>query len=259
MTRLWQGHRNPIVRASLLGLLALTIGCGDDDNNGGGGTRFTATKLISNVAGDAPVTDPHLANAWGVARTATGPWWVANNHTGTSTVYDGNGTPFPAAGPLVVTIPPPEGSLIGAQGAQPASWSTAALIRWRRHAGGLLFDTEDGTIAGWNLDSGTVAEITNDDRRRGDLQGPAIGTDGGANRIYATNSTRARWTSTTATSRTSTAAGSPILTFRPLRALRHQNIGGSIYGPTPSRTRTRKTTCRQRQRLVDVSTAPATC
>jgi len=189
MTRLWQGRRNPILRASLLGLLALAIGCGDD-NNGGGGTRFTATNLVSNVAGDAPVTDANLANAWGVARTASGPWWVANNHSGTSTVYDGNGTPFPVAGPLVVTIPPPEGSPIGAQGAPTGlvANGSAQFVLSNGMPAIFIFDTENGTIAGWNLDSGTVAEITNDDSDEGAIyKGLAIGTDGGANRLYATN------------------------------------------------------------------------
>src|SRR6267378_2965463 len=57
-------------------------------------------------AGEARFPDAHLVNAWGLVSSATSPWWVANNGTLTSTLYDGNGV----ARPLVVTIPgPPTG------------------------------------------------------------------------------------------------------------------------------------------------------
>src|SRR5262249_17773463 len=99
-------------------LLVGAVGCGDDNHNGGKGQQgFMQTDLVSNLAGQAPVTDAHLTNAWGLAHTATGPWWVAANHSGVSTVYDGNGMPFPVGSPLIVTIPPPNGSPPGAQAA----------------------------------------------------------------------------------------------------------------------------------------------
>src|SRR4051812_37895863 len=36
-------------------------------------------------------TDPQLVNAWGLAASPTGPWWVANEARASSTLYDGNG------------------------------------------------------------------------------------------------------------------------------------------------------------------------
>jgi len=35
--------------------------------------------------------DPELVNAWGLAATATGPWWVANEARSTSTLYAADG------------------------------------------------------------------------------------------------------------------------------------------------------------------------
>src|SRR5260370_847264 len=35
----------------------------------------------------ALIQDPNLINPWGIAYSPTGPFWVSNNHTGTSTVY----------------------------------------------------------------------------------------------------------------------------------------------------------------------------
>jgi uncharacterized protein (TIGR03118 family) len=189
MTRLWQRRRSWIVPASLLGVGALSTGCGDDNNNGGGGGTFTVARLVAND-GTAPVTDAKLVNAWGIARAPQGPWWVANNHSGTSTVYDGNGAPLPAAGPLVVTIPPPAGSPPGAEGAPTGLVfnGTTDFVLTNGMPALFIFDTEDGTFAGWNLDSGTVAEITKDDSDEGAIyKGLAIGKDGSANRLYATD------------------------------------------------------------------------
>jgi hypothetical protein len=45
--------------------------------------------------------DPNLVNGWGVSRSPASPWWVANNHTATSTLYGGTGTPLP----LIVKVP----------------------------------------------------------------------------------------------------------------------------------------------------------
>ena len=37
---------------------------------------FAVTPLVSDVAGEAPTTDANLVNTWGLARSATSPWWV---------------------------------------------------------------------------------------------------------------------------------------------------------------------------------------
>ena len=63
---------------------------------------FTQTNLVSNVPGLATTTDPNLVNPWGVSFSATSPFWVSNQGTGTATLYNGAG----AITPLVVTIPP---------------------------------------------------------------------------------------------------------------------------------------------------------
>ena len=57
------------------------------------------SKSVSSTA----TIDPNLVNAWGVARSSGSPWWVSDNGTGLSTLYDSSG----AIIPLVVTIPPP--------------------------------------------------------------------------------------------------------------------------------------------------------
>ena len=66
------------------------------------GQHYTQTNLVSNASGIAPVTDPQLINPWGISRGSGSPWWVSDNATGFSTLYNGAG----AKQSLVVTIPP---------------------------------------------------------------------------------------------------------------------------------------------------------
>src|SRR5262249_25736558 len=90
------------------------------------------------------------------ARSPTGPWWVADNHAGVSTVYDGQGHPFPTAGPLVVTIPPPAGSSPGTLAAPTGlvfNSNPSGFMVTEGAASGpalFIFATEDGTISGWS-------------------------------------------------------------------------------------------------------------
>ena len=65
------------------------------------GNSFTVHNLVSDGGVPADRTDPNLVNGWGLARSATSPWWVADNGTDVSTLYQGNGTPVP----LVVRVP----------------------------------------------------------------------------------------------------------------------------------------------------------
>src|SRR6478672_5623815 len=65
--------------------------------------------LVSDGSVPADFTDHHLKNPWGIAFNPFGFDWVANNHSGTSTLYDGKGN----AGPLVVGIPGVNGAEAG--------------------------------------------------------------------------------------------------------------------------------------------------
>jgi uncharacterized protein (TIGR03118 family) len=104
---------------------------------------FTVHNLVSDQPGVADHLDPNLVNAWGLVASATSPWWVADNGTGVSTLYNGNtGTPLS----LVVTIPggAPTGTVFNG-GAHFIVMSGGASGPAR-----FLFASEDGTISGWN-------------------------------------------------------------------------------------------------------------
>ena len=52
---------------------------------------YTVTPLASDIPGVAPTFDLNLVNGWGLARSATSPWWVADNGTDKTTIYNGAG------------------------------------------------------------------------------------------------------------------------------------------------------------------------
>jgi uncharacterized protein (TIGR03118 family) len=114
------------------------------------GQHYTQTNLDSSVAGAAEATDAQLVNGWGLARSSGGAWWVSDQATGLSTLYNGGG----AKQSLVVTIPPADPSNRERPTGSPTGMvfngsKTDFLLAPGRPAG-FLFSTVDGTIAGWN-------------------------------------------------------------------------------------------------------------
>ena len=67
-----------------------------------GGKFYQQHNLVSDGAVPADHTDSNLVNPWGIAFNPNGFVWVADNHSGVSTLYDGNGV---LQSPIV-TIPP---------------------------------------------------------------------------------------------------------------------------------------------------------
>jgi hypothetical protein len=60
---------------------------------------YLQTDLVSDLPGLATnPPDSHVANPWGSSRSSTGRWWVANNNSGTSTLYSGTGALIPING-----------------------------------------------------------------------------------------------------------------------------------------------------------------
>ena len=114
--------------------------------------QYARTDLVTDA------TDPNLVNAWGLTRSGGSPFWVSDNVTGKSTLYNGLGQGFPVGSPLVVTIPPaPGGSTVGSPtgtvfnitlGNPTPSFSVSNGTKSGTAI--FLFDTLDGTISGWS-------------------------------------------------------------------------------------------------------------
>jgi uncharacterized protein (TIGR03118 family) len=85
--------------------------------------------------------DPQLVNAWGLAASPTGPWWVANEARASSTLYDGDGRKQA----LTVRV------LGGPTGV--AYYDGSGFVVRAGHAAGparFLYACEDGTIRAWS-------------------------------------------------------------------------------------------------------------
>src|SRR5947209_2497006 len=67
---------------------------------------YHVVPLVSDQAGVAPIQDPNLVNAWGIAVPPQGDFWISDNGKDVSTLYSGdvNGQPLQKA-PLVVSVP----------------------------------------------------------------------------------------------------------------------------------------------------------
>ena len=138
--------------ALTLGLLcgtATSVHANDGDGDSDDRVAFVRTNLISNIDGRARVTDAHLQNAWGIAFAPGSPFWVNANHAGVATLYAGDGSIVN----LVVTIPPPPGSPTATVAAPTGMiWNptTGFLLPGSTFPAIFIFDTEDGTVSGWN-------------------------------------------------------------------------------------------------------------
>jgi uncharacterized protein (TIGR03118 family) len=167
---------------------------------------YVQTNLVSDLPNIARVQDPNLVNSWGLAHSPTGPWWVADNGKGVATVYDGNGTPVnplpPGTPPLVVTIPVPAGVTTAAPTGNVfndvSSTNPDDFVVSKNGKSGpsiFMFDTEDGTISGWNPTVNRTHAILKVDRSTITIgkftgavyKGLAIGRSQGNDFIYATD------------------------------------------------------------------------
>jgi len=112
--------------------------------------HYLQTNLVSDVPGLATTTDPNLVNAWGLTRTQNSPWWVSDNGTGVSTLYNGAGQRFPVANPLVVTVTGASGQSAPAGTVAITSTDFQLVANTPSSAARFIFVSEDGTISGWN-------------------------------------------------------------------------------------------------------------
>ncbi len=134
--------------------------------------RYVVTPLVSDLPRIAKHKDPVLQNAWGVAFSPAGsPFWIADNATGCSTLYDGTGSKvslqvsIPLPGNVVPitdckTVKPPPAPPPNPAPAAPTGiiWnpSSAFVVPGTVSTAipdGIpavfIFDTENGTISAW--------------------------------------------------------------------------------------------------------------
>jgi uncharacterized protein (TIGR03118 family) len=149
--------------------------------------QYTVKGLVSNLAGQAVWTDPNLVNAWGIAFSPTGPFWISDNGSGLSTFYTGTGTPQG-----MITIPGAPGNSLGSPTGTVYNSTSSFVVTQDGKSGSaiFLFDTLDGTISGWSPGvNATEAVIAVDNSASGAIYtGLAIATTGTGSFIFAADS-----------------------------------------------------------------------
>jgi len=115
--------------------------------------QYQLTNLVSNQVGAAKHTDPLLVNAWGLVYGPGGPFWISDNNSGWSTLYDGNGIKQG----LEVLVPSGGGDAPGSPTGIVFNGSQEFNVQgWPSI---FLFATLDGTISGWAPQSNPNASI----------------------------------------------------------------------------------------------------
>ena len=114
---------------------------------------YSQTNLVSNTAGVATTTDSQLLNPWGISVLPGQDFWVADNNSGVSTLYDQNGNKDSG---LIVTIP---GAASNPNGNCSPGCPTGTVANGSGSyfsGGSFIFDTEDGLVVYWNGSSNTA-------------------------------------------------------------------------------------------------------
>src|SRR5208283_3563647 len=163
---------------------------------------YLQTNLIADTSGIAALTDPNLANPWGLAAVPFGPWWVADNNGGGSSFYDLSNASSPVLDgfvgvPLPGSPPQPGGAPTGAVANDTTGFAMSSNPQNPEPAQ-FIFSTEDGTIAAWNpnvnLDQ-AVIEVDNSTNTDGGpagslgavYKGLALGGTSSSPLLFATN------------------------------------------------------------------------
>jgi uncharacterized protein (TIGR03118 family) len=146
--------------------------------------QYQLTNLVSNQVGAARHTDPLIVNAWGLVHAPGSPWWISDNDSGWSTLYNAEGVTVQQ---LKVLIPTAGENGPGSPTGIVANGSSEFQVQgWPAV---FLFAALDGTISGWapqsNLNSAIVA--VNNSASGSQYTALAITNKPSGNFIYATD------------------------------------------------------------------------
>ncbi len=161
---------------------------------------FVQTNLTSDIPGFAANQDKLLINPWGITFGPGGPFWVSDNGTGFSTLYNGQGQAQPPGNnppfrPLQVAIPTapgstaahgtPTGTVFNTLG---SGFDVSETVGGMTKTGSsiFLFATLDGTIDGWSPGVDFTHALVGVNMPGSVFTGLAIGVDSsGRTLIYA--------------------------------------------------------------------------
>jgi uncharacterized protein (TIGR03118 family) len=152
--------------------------------------QYQLTNLVSNqLDKHATTTDPLLVNAWGLARSAGSPWWISDNQSGWSTLYNAAGTQIA----LRVVIPTAGNGPVEATGNNGFGTPTGIVANASKTdfqvsgvASSFIFATTDGTISAWpGLNKNLATLKVDNSAAKANYTGLAITSNASRNMLYA--------------------------------------------------------------------------
>jgi uncharacterized protein (TIGR03118 family) len=117
---------------------------------------YKQTNLVSDMAGVAAHMDAKLVNPWGIAFVPGNPFWISDNNSGFTTLYDQNGA---LSGSF--TIPPPNGSSNPATPTGIVAPPGGVTFNVNGASALFIFDTEDGTLSAWTGGNSVTLVVDN--------------------------------------------------------------------------------------------------
>jgi uncharacterized protein (TIGR03118 family) len=146
-------------------------------------TVFTQTNLVVDQnPPSAHTTDGKLINPWGLAVSPNGIFWVSNQGSNTSTLYDSSGN----KNSLEVSIPQNGAGEVGPTGV--VFNATNDFEVSSGNPAKFIFAGLDGSIAGWNPNADATIALTKKPGSASAIYtGLALGNAGGNNVLYAPN------------------------------------------------------------------------
>jgi uncharacterized protein (TIGR03118 family) len=152
--------------------------------------QYQLINLVSNQVNQAPNIDPLLANAWGLARSPTSPWWLTDNDTGWSTLYDATGKQVP----LRVVIPTAGNGPVSPTGLNGPGTPTGVVYNGsstdflvQGDKAPFIFATLDGTISAWapGVNGNLATLVVDNSANKASYTGLAITSNPTGNFLYA--------------------------------------------------------------------------
>ena len=126
-----------VAAAAVAATLVVRLGAAEPGNS------YRVQVLVSDGSvATANPPDPQLINGWGIAAGPTTPWWVADNATNVSTLYNAAGV---KQGLVVQVSGAPTGMVFN--GSTTSFRVTNGTVT---AAARFIFAAEDGTISGWS-------------------------------------------------------------------------------------------------------------
>jgi uncharacterized protein (TIGR03118 family) len=174
------GHYSPITLTPDSYNQDMIVGVAEVSHN-----AYVQQNLVSDLAGVAPVVDTNLVNPWGIVASSSSPFWVSDNRTGLSTLYNSTG----AVQALVVIVPPPAGSTAHSTPTGIIFNSTTNFVvpvNTSNAPAHFIFATEDGTISAWASGADALLEVDNS-AQKAVYKGLALASIGASNYLYAAN------------------------------------------------------------------------